>query len=83
MLENAYRLAATAGMLSTLTPGTEICHKIDMNRLMSQIKVERQLFQIALWKLKQISDIFSIGSQSKIIQFWVLQVPVHAMIRSG
>jgi 6-phosphofructokinase 2 len=43
-LEEASRLAVAAGTAATLTAGTELCHKVDVERLMDQVKVERLLF---------------------------------------
>jgi 6-phosphofructokinase 2 len=43
-LEEASRLAIAAGTAATLTAGTELCHKADVERLMPQVKVERLLF---------------------------------------
>ena len=43
-LEEASRLAVAAGTAATLTAGTELCHKVDVERLMEQVKVEKLLF---------------------------------------
>jgi len=43
-LKEASRLAVAAGTAATLTPGTELCHKRDVERLLPLIKVERLLF---------------------------------------
>ncbi len=43
-LEEASRLAVAAGTAATLTPGTELCHKADVERLLPQVKVEKLLF---------------------------------------
>jgi 6-phosphofructokinase 2 len=43
-LEEASRLAVAAGTAATLTSGTELCHREDVERLMPQVKVERLLF---------------------------------------
>jgi 6-phosphofructokinase 2 len=43
-LEEASRLAIAAGSAATLTPGTELCHKEDVERLLPQVKVEKLLF---------------------------------------
>lgn len=42
-LEDAARLAVAAGTAATLTPGTELCHRKDVTRLLPQIRVERLL----------------------------------------
>ena len=42
-LEDAARLAVAAGTAATLTPGTELCHREDVTRLLPQIRVERLL----------------------------------------
>jgi 6-phosphofructokinase 2 len=43
-LEEASRLAVAAGTAATLTAGTELCHKADVESLLPQVKVERLLF---------------------------------------
>ncbi len=43
-LEEASRFAIAAGTAATLTPGTELCHKRDVERLLPLIKVERLPF---------------------------------------
>ena len=43
-LEEAARCAIAAGTAATLTAGTELCHKADVECLMPQVKVERLLF---------------------------------------
>jgi len=43
-LEDAARYAIAAGTAATLTPGTELCHKADVERLQPQVKVEKLLF---------------------------------------
>ena len=43
-LDEASRLAVAAGTAATLTPGTELCHKDDVERLLPQVKVEKLLF---------------------------------------
>jgi len=43
-LEEASRFAVAAGTAATLTPGTELCHKRDVERLLPLIKVERLSF---------------------------------------
>jgi 6-phosphofructokinase 2 len=43
-LEEASRFAVAAGTAATLTPGTELCHKRDVERLLPLITVERLLF---------------------------------------
>lgn len=40
-LEEACRLAVAAGTAATLTPGTELCCKQDVERLLPQVKVEK------------------------------------------
>lgn len=40
-LEEASRFAVAAGTAATLTPGTELCHKRDVERLLPLVKVER------------------------------------------
>ena len=40
-LEEASRLAVAAGTAATLTPGTELCHKEDVERLLPLVKVEK------------------------------------------
>jgi 6-phosphofructokinase 2 len=40
-LEDASRLAVAAGTAATLTPGTELCHKADVERLLSQVTIEK------------------------------------------
>ena len=43
-LEEASRFAVAAGTAATLTPGTELCHMRDVERLLPMITVERLLF---------------------------------------
>ena len=43
-LEEASRFAVATGTASTLTPGTELCHMRDVERLLPLIKIERLLF---------------------------------------
>jgi 6-phosphofructokinase 2 len=43
-LEEASRLAVAAGTAATLTSGTELCHKEDVEKLLPQVTVERLLF---------------------------------------
>ena len=43
-LEEASRLAVAAGTAATLTSGTELCHKEDVEKLLLQVTVERLLF---------------------------------------
>lgn len=43
-LEDASRLAVAAGTAATLTPGTELCHKADVERLLPLVTVEKLLF---------------------------------------
>jgi len=43
-LEEASRFAVAAGTAATLTPGTELCHMRDVERLLPLIKIERLLF---------------------------------------
>jgi 6-phosphofructokinase 2 len=43
-LEDASRLAVAAGTAATLTSGTELCHKADVERLMPLVEIERLLF---------------------------------------
>ena len=43
-LEDASRLAVAAGTAATLTSGTELCHKQDVERLLRQVTVERLPF---------------------------------------
>ncbi|MBN1689390.1 MAG: 1-phosphofructokinase [Dehalococcoidia bacterium] len=43
-LEEAARLAIAAGTATTLTAGTELCHKIDVDSILPQVSVERLLF---------------------------------------
>jgi len=43
-LEEASRLAVAAGTAATLTPGTELCRKADIESLLTQVKVEKLLF---------------------------------------
>lgn len=40
-IEEACRLAVAAGTAATLTPGTELCRRQDVERLLPQVKVER------------------------------------------
>ena len=40
-IEEASRWAAAAGTAATLTPGTELCRREDVERLLPQVKVER------------------------------------------
>jgi 6-phosphofructokinase 2 len=40
-IEEASRWAAAAGTATTLTPGTELCRREDVERLLPQVKVER------------------------------------------
>lgn len=40
-LEEASRLAVAAGTAATLTPGTELCHKEDVERLLPLVTVEK------------------------------------------
>ena len=40
-IEEACCLAVAAGTAATLTPGTELCHRQDVERLLPQVKVER------------------------------------------
>lgn len=40
-IEEACRWAAAAGTAATLTPGTELCHREDVERLVPQVKVEQ------------------------------------------
>ena len=40
-IEEACRLAVAAGTAATLTPGTELCHREDVERLIKQVRVER------------------------------------------
>jgi 6-phosphofructokinase 2 len=40
-IEETSRLAAAAGTATTLTPGTELCRREDVERLLPQVKVER------------------------------------------
>lgn len=40
-LEEAARLAAAAGAATALTPGVELCHRKDVERLLPLVKVER------------------------------------------
>ena len=40
-IEEACRLAVAAGTAATLTPGTELCRRKDVERLLPQVKVER------------------------------------------
>lgn len=42
-LEEASRLAVAAGTAATLTSGTELCHKEDVEKLLPQVRVERLL----------------------------------------
>ena len=42
-LEEASRLAVAAGTAATLTSGTELCHREDVEKLLPQVKVERLL----------------------------------------
>ncbi len=43
-LEEASRLAVATGTAATLTSGTELCHKADVERLLQQVTVEKLLF---------------------------------------
>ncbi|MCX6005111.1 MAG: 1-phosphofructokinase [Chloroflexi bacterium] len=43
-LEEASRLAVAAGTAATLTSGTELCHKADVEWLLPQVMVEKLLF---------------------------------------
>ena len=43
-LEDASRLAVAAGTAATLTSGTELCHKADVERLLPQVKIEKLPF---------------------------------------
>ena len=43
-LEEASRFAVAAGTAATLTPGTELCHMRDVEKLLPLIKIERLLF---------------------------------------
>ena len=43
-LEEASRLAVAAGTAATLTSGTELCHREDVEKLLPQVKVERLAF---------------------------------------
>jgi len=43
-LEEASRFAVATGTAATLTPGTELCHMRDVERLLPLIKIERLLF---------------------------------------
>jgi 6-phosphofructokinase 2 len=43
-LEDASRYAVAAGTAATLTSGTELCHKADVERILPQVTVERLLF---------------------------------------
>ena len=43
-LEEASRLAVAAGTAATLTSGTELCHKEDLEKLLPLVTVERLLF---------------------------------------
>jgi len=43
-LEEASRFAVASGTAATLTPGTELCHKRDVEMILPLIKVERMLF---------------------------------------
>ncbi len=43
-LEDASRLAVAAGTAATLTSGTELCHKADVERLLPQVKIEKLLY---------------------------------------
>jgi 6-phosphofructokinase 2 len=40
-IEEASRWAVAAGTAATLTPGTELCRREDVERLLPQVKVER------------------------------------------
>ena len=40
-IEEACRLAAAAGTAATLTPGTELCHRQDVERLLPLVKIKR------------------------------------------
>jgi 6-phosphofructokinase 2 len=40
-IEKASQWAAAAGTAATLTPGTELCRREDVERLLPQVKVER------------------------------------------
>lgn len=40
-IEEACRLAVAAGTAATLTPGTELCRRQDVERLLPQVKVEK------------------------------------------
>ncbi|MCJ7654184.1 MAG: PfkB family carbohydrate kinase, partial [Dehalococcoidia bacterium] len=40
-IEEASRWAAASGTAATLTPGTELCRREDVERLLPQVKVER------------------------------------------
>jgi 6-phosphofructokinase 2 len=39
-IEDAFRVAVAAGFAAVMRPGTELCHKEDVERLMPQIKVD-------------------------------------------
>jgi 6-phosphofructokinase 2 len=43
-LEEASRLAAACGTAATLAPGTELCHKEDVERLLPDVKIEKLAF---------------------------------------
>jgi 6-phosphofructokinase 2 len=42
--EEASRLAVTTDTNTTLTAGTELCHKVDVETLLPHVKVKRLLF---------------------------------------
>lgn len=42
-LEEACRLAVAAGTAAVLTPGTQLCRRTDVERLLPQVKIERLL----------------------------------------
>jgi 6-phosphofructokinase 2 len=39
-LEDAFRVAVAAGFAAVMRPGTELCHKEDVDRLLSQVRID-------------------------------------------